>query len=159
MTRGTRGTRRTVKGAWLAAAGFAAMVVASAGHGTGASASELVYRPINPIFGGNPFNSTILLETAKLQDDFDHRSSGGPNRGLTPQQQFTRTLQNRLLSALASQVTEAIFGDEPQDEGEFRYGEQVVTFSRGLENIIIEIVDETTGERTEISVPTSANTQ
>lgn len=146
-------------GARARAAGLAAGLATVLGVISGAAASELVYRPINPSFGGNPFNSTILLDTAKLQDDFDHRSSGGPNRGLTPQQQFTRTLQNRLLSALASQVTEAIFGDEPQDEGEFRYGDQVVSFSRGLETILIEIVDETTGERTEISVPASATTQ
>ena len=33
-----------------------------------ASASELVYQPINPAFGGNPFNGPFLIETATLQN-------------------------------------------------------------------------------------------
>lgn len=32
-----------------------------------AVASEMVYRPINPAFGGDPFNSSFLLETARAQ--------------------------------------------------------------------------------------------
>ena len=33
-----------------------------------ASASELVYQPINPAFGGNPFNGPFLIETETLQN-------------------------------------------------------------------------------------------
>lgn len=32
-----------------------------------AGASEIVYRPINPAFGGDPFNGSFLLETARAQ--------------------------------------------------------------------------------------------
>ncbi|MCC6946908.1 MAG: hypothetical protein IT539_03990 [Bradyrhizobiaceae bacterium] len=47
----------------LCAAAIAAIVAAPATY-----ASELVYKPINPAFGGDPFNGTFLLETARAQD-------------------------------------------------------------------------------------------
>ena len=35
-----------------------------------ASAGEPVYKPVNPNFGGNPFNDGILLGTANAQNKF-----------------------------------------------------------------------------------------
>jgi curli production assembly/transport component CsgF len=126
-----------------------------------ASASELVYQPINPAFGGNPFNGPFLLETATLQNGHEPKDKGSGGSGLTglsglsDQDQFVRILQSRLLSDMASKVADAIFGESAQDSGEFRYGSQVVNFSRGLDTISIDIFNETTGERTQISVPSS----
>ncbi|WP_226944972.1 curli assembly protein CsgF, partial [Pseudomonas aeruginosa] len=45
---------------------------------TPAMATELVYAPVNPSFGGNPLNGTYLLNNATAQDrhkDPDLRSS------------------------------------------------------------------------------------
>jgi curli production assembly/transport component CsgF len=127
-----------------------------------ASASELVYQPINPAFGGNPFNGSFLLETAKIQNGHEANSNRTVASGLSSgiggtsdQQQFVRILQSRLLSDMASKVADAIFGESAQDSGEFRYGSQVVSFSRGIDSISIDIFNETTGERTQISVPSS----
>ena len=126
-----------------------------------ASASELVYQPINPAFGGNPFNGPFLLETATLRNGHEPNDKGSGGSGLTglsglsDQDQFVRILQSRLLSDMASKVADAIFGESAQDSGEFRYGSQVVNFSRGLDTISIDIFNETTGERTQISVPSS----
>ncbi len=125
----------------------------------GASASELVYQPINPAFGGNPFNGPFLIDTAKIQnghDAKDKRTVGSGLSGisgLSDQEQFVRILQSRLLSDMASKVADAIFGENAQDSGEFRYGSQVVSFSRGVDSISIDIFNEQTGERTQISVP------
>lgn len=125
----------------------------------GASASELVYQPINPAFGGNPFNGPFLIDTAKIQNGHnakDRRSSTSGLSGisgLSDQEQFVRILQSRLLSDMASKVADAIFGENAQDSGEFRYGSQVVSFSRGVDSISIDIFNEQTGERTQISVP------
>ena len=41
-----------------------------------ASASELIYRPTNPSFGGNPLNSSHLLGTANAQNDYKDPSTG-----------------------------------------------------------------------------------
>lgn len=48
-------------------------VIAIAAVGLGASApafaSELVYHPISPSFGGNPLNGSFLLSTAQAQGE------------------------------------------------------------------------------------------
>ena len=43
------------------------------GFGSGGlvQATELVYTPVNPSFGGNPLNGTWLLNNAQAQNDYD----------------------------------------------------------------------------------------
>ncbi|TVV76780.1 curli assembly protein CsgF, partial [Sphingomonas solaris] len=44
----------------------------------GASApalAEIVYQPVNPSFGGNPFNSSHLLGIANAQNDYKDPAS------------------------------------------------------------------------------------
>lgn len=117
-----------------------------------AAAQELVYTPVNPSFGGNPFNSAHLLGIANAQDDTEApssaSSSGDPQADL-----FIRQLQSRLLSGLASEVANAIFGENPQDYGRVVFGDQTVEFERGLDSITLTIFDATTGTTTEIVVP------
>ncbi|MCP5364172.1 MAG: hypothetical protein H6905_02875 [Hyphomicrobiales bacterium] len=126
---------------------------------TGASnASELIYTPINPSFGGNPFNSPHLLGLADRQNRYADDGSNDSSRlagtaGLSQGEQFVRQLQSRLLSGLAAQVTEAIFGDNPQESGEIIFGDQQITFARGVEVTTIEIFNSTTGETSTIQVP------
>jgi curli production assembly/transport component CsgF len=61
-------------------------------------------------------------------------------------------LQGRLLSALASQVTEAIFGDNPQDHGTIQFGGTIVEFDRSADAITLRITNED-GTVTVITVP------
>lgn len=155
----TAGSRRASVPAKPAAMGravrlaTASLIVALCCAAAAAGASEMVYRPVNPGFGGNPFNGDYLLGTATAQDDFEHERKDSRS-SLSTQEQFVRTLQSRLLSALSGQVTEAIFGEQPLDEGTFRFDDQVVSFTRGLETIEVDILNEATGERTQIAVPT-----
>jgi len=114
----------------------------------GAEASEITFKPINPSFGGNPFNDGHLLATANVQNKFQARRE---ERDLS--EQFVRSLQSRLFSSLATQVQEAIFGDDPQDNGTFVVGDQQVSFVRGLEVITLEISNLTDGSSTVIEVP------
>jgi curli production assembly/transport component CsgF len=113
-----------------------------------AEGGELVYKPINPNFGGNPFNDGILLGTANAQNSYTAK-----RRERDPTEQFVRSLQSRLYSSLASQVQEAIFGDEPKDSGTFSVGDQRVSFERGLETITLEISNLASGSSTVIEVP------
>lgn len=113
-----------------------------------AQSGELIYKPINPNFGGNPFNDGILLGTANAQNGFT-----AERRERDPTEQFVRSLQSRLFSGLASQVEEAIFGDDPQDSGTFTVGDQRVSFERGLETITLEINNLANGSSTVIEVP------
>lgn len=127
---------------------LAAIVVA---FSTPAAAEDLVYTPVNPSFGGNPFNSSHLLGIANAQNKFKDPSSA--SRG-TEADIFARQLQSRLLSALSSQIVEAIFGENPQQQGTIQFGGQTIEFVRGLEEVTLTITDDSTGEITTIVIPT-----
>ena len=95
-----------------------------------AMAQDLVYTPVNPSFGGNPLNSSHLLAIANAQRQATARDaddgSGTPQTPTTPGSDnadlFVRQLEGRLLSALAAQVTDAIFGETPQESGLVTFG-------------------------------------
>jgi curli production assembly/transport component CsgF len=129
-----------------------------------AAAGDLVYTPVNPSFGGNPLNSSHLFAIANAQrdataSDADDGLSGGGLGGVgggvgnSQADLFVSQLQGRLLSALASQVTEAIFGENPQDSGTVTFGDTTVTFSRTLDSIRLTILNGVDGTVTEIVVP------
>lgn len=115
-----------------------------------ACASDLVYQPINPSFGGNPFNSSHLLGVANAINNYkDPKATTSSD----PAQQFLRTLQSRLLSTLASQITDIIFGENAQEAGTIKFGDQQISFARGLTEITLTIVNDADGTSTEIVVP------
>lgn len=113
-------------------------------------AQDIVYQPVNPSFGGNPFNSNHLLGVANAQNDYrDPRSTSNSSQADI----FARQLQSRLLSALSSQIIDAIFGENPQESGTISFGGQTINFSRSLDSVTITIVNDETGEETVIVVP------
>ena len=127
-------------------------------------AAELVYTPINPSFGGPSLNSSHLLATANAQRDATARDAetgggtfgggaGGSNSATSDADLFVRQLEGRLLSALAGQVTEAIFGDNPSENGTVTFGSTEVAFDRTVESIRLVITDSLDGTVTEIVVP------
>jgi curli production assembly/transport component CsgF len=115
------------------------------------SAQDMVYEPINPTFGGNPFNSAHLLGVAGAQNKTKDPSSTTTN---SQADVFARQLQSRLLSALSSQIVDAIFGENPQESGTITFGGQTIRFERGLESVTLTITDDASGEITTIVVPT-----
>jgi curli production assembly/transport component CsgF len=44
-----------------------------------ASASEMVYHPVSPTFGGNPLNGSFLLSTAQAQGEGVKSGQQGPD--------------------------------------------------------------------------------
>ncbi|SEP13701.1 curli production assembly/transport component CsgF [Salinihabitans flavidus] len=138
-----------------------AILALGVGLGAGASAQDLVYKPVNPSFGGNPLNSSHLLGLANAQRsatarDAEDRTSSFTDPttpGSSDADLFVRQLQGRLLSALAAQVTDAIFGTDPQDSGTVTFGSTTITFERTIDAIRLEIVDNLEGTVTEIVVP------
>lgn len=145
---------------WACAALFGLL-----GWAPAASSGDLVYTPVNPSFGGSPLNSAHLLGLASAQrtatagkDKSGLGTGGGSNPGTTPgssdSELFVRQLQGRLLSALASQVTNAIFpadGSEGQNHGKVTFGDTVIEFTRTLDSIRL-VIDDATGI-TVIEVP------
>jgi len=130
----------------------AALAAAALGWlGAAASAQELVYTPVNPSFGGDSFNSAHLLGIANAQNNYKDPSN--TTTGNTQIDQFLRQLQSRLLSSLAAQVNDAIFGENPQESGTITFGDQTITFVRLVDSVSLTITDSTTGAVTEISIP------
>lgn len=126
------------------------IVVLSCPVGSAAMAQDIVYQPVNPSFGGNPFNSNHLLGVANAQNDYrDPRSTSNSSQADI----FARQLQSRLLSALSSQIIDAIFGENPQESGTISFGGQTINFSRSLDSVTITIINDDTGEETVIVVP------
>ncbi len=113
-------------------------------------ASDIVYTPTNPAFGGNPFNGAHLLAVANAQTTYKD-----PNATNTtdPSAQFLRTLQSRLLSTLAGQITDVIFGDAASESGLIKFGDQEISYVRGLESVTLTIANAADGSVTEIIVP------
>lgn len=140
--------KRTVSAvtvAWLGVVGVGLPL------GSEAVAQDIVYTPVNPSFGGNPFNSNHLLGIANAQNDFTNPASSSSS---SQADIFARQLQSRLLSALSSQIVTAIFGDNPQESGTISFGGQTVRFIRSLTEVTITIINDDTGEETVIVVPT-----
>jgi curli production assembly/transport component CsgF len=122
------------------------------GLATSAGAQQLVYSPINPMFGGNPGNASQLESDANTQNPFKATPS---NANLTQSQLFAQQLQSQLLADLANQVSQAIFGPNAQPSGTFAFGGESVTFTRNLGEVTVTITDPT-GSQTTIQLPTSS---
>ena len=135
----------------LRAAMAAAMPVLWLGSSVPAAAQDIVYAPVNPSFGGNPFNSAHLLGIANAQNDFrdPKAATSGSQADI-----FSRQLQSRLLSALSSQIVDAIFGENAQDHGTIDFGGQTITWVRDLESVTLTITNDDSGEVTTIEIPT-----
>jgi curli production assembly/transport component CsgF len=128
----------------------AGLLVCALALATEAAAQDLVHEPISPTFGGNPFNSNHVLGVANANNDFrDPRASTSNSQADI----FARQLQSRLLSALSSQIVDAIFGENPQESGTISFGGQTIEFFRSLEEVTLVIRDDDTGEETRIVVP------
>lgn len=143
----------------------AILVCAALGASAPAFAGDLVYTPINPSFGGSPLNSSHLLGLANAQRDATASDAddglggsgsldgGSGTVAASNADLFVQQLQGRLLSALAGQVTEAIFGDNPKDSGNITFGTTTVSFERTLDSIRLTINNNLDGTVTEIVVP------
>jgi curli production assembly/transport component CsgF len=132
---------------WPAALAAAVLVALP----SSASAQDMVYTPINPSFGGNPFNSQHLLGIANAQNKYKDpdAAANGSQADI-----FARQLQSRLLSALSSQITDAIFGENAQQHGTVDFGGQTIEWNRDLDQVTLTITNDDTGEVTTIVVPT-----
>lgn len=91
-------------------------------------ATELIYTPVNPAFGGNPNNGPVLLTTAQAQNRFKDPELDklDEEQKTSELQQFNQSLQRSILSRLSSAATSSLIGANGQlvpgtvDTGDFR---------------------------------------
>ena len=114
---------------------------------TGAGATELVYTPVNPSFGGSPLNGAWLLGSAQAQND--HKDPDALDRsslrGTSALERFTNQLEGRLLSQLLTDINNGNTGSLTTDDF-------IVNIINDSGNLTIHITDLLTGEVSEIEV-------
>lgn len=110
-------------------------------------ATELVYTPVNPSFGGNPLNGTWLLNNAQAQNDYDDPDlkKRSTVAGTSALERFTSQLQSRLLGQLLDNISTGNTGSLSTDA----FIVNVVDDSGAL---TIEVTDRASGEVSEIQV-------
>ncbi|AYH44652.1 curli assembly protein CsgF [Azoarcus sp. DN11] len=75
-------------------------------------ATNLVYTPVNPAFGGNPINGSVLLNNANAQNRHTDPSAKKGASGFKPPtalETFNQRLQSMILDRIATSVTGSIF--------------------------------------------------
>jgi curli production assembly/transport component CsgF len=122
----------------------------------GVNATELVYVPVNPSFGGNPANGPWLLGSASATNKHTADSGlGGPSLlNQSPLDQFNQTLERTVLSQLASAATSKLIGADgklmPGTFSTSNFTITIVDIGGGLLNITT--TDKTTGTSTSFAV-------
>ncbi len=113
-------------------------------------AQQLVYKPVNPNFGGNTFNYSWLLSSADAQNSFTDPNAVDENT--TSLDEFSANLNRQLLGQISRTLLASKLGDGLQ-EGSFVFGDLAIEIVESLEGLVINILDTTTGEETQIVVP------
>ncbi len=121
------------------------------------AAGEMVYQPINPSFGGNPLNGSVLLNSANAQNKHTAPSSGSAYSGYkTPSalETFNLRLQSMILDRLATSITGSVFDSNgnliPGTVETSNFSINIVDLGNGM--LKITTVDKTTGASTSFEV-------
>jgi curli production assembly/transport component CsgF len=94
-----------------------------------AMAGDLVYRPVNPAFGGSPLNKDFLMGTAESQNLPKRRDQKRQDAiANDPMIQFQTSLNQRLLSGLADKIVDSIYGQNAGNSGTFTVEGTTVSF-------------------------------
>jgi curli production assembly/transport component CsgF len=111
---------------------------------------DLVYRPINPAFGGDTFNYQWLMSSAQAQNKFDSQAGGFSKN---PLDDFEASLNRQILNELSRKLITQIFGEGEIEDGSFTFGTLQVTIASELEGVNITILNNSDGSQTSITIP------
>lgn len=138
--------RSRLPGAALAAL---ALYVAIA---TPAAATELVYVPTNPVFGGSPLNGNSFLSAAQMTNK--HKEPAAPVNRQNALQQFADLLERSVLNQLSAAATSGVMGAGGKlrpgtvETGNFR----IEIVDAGGAVLTITTTDKTTGDSTSFQI-------
>jgi len=117
------------------------------------SSQNIVYKPINPFFGGDTFNYQQLLAAANAQNDFQDNSNAFDFNQPTDLENFTASLNRQLLNSISQDLFQQQFGDQALTVGTFVFGSLVVDIKPASNGLSVNILDTSTGEQTQIIIP------
>lgn len=139
---------RKARAILAAVAAAAGAVLADAGA---AEAQQMVYRPSNPAFGGNPLNQQYLLGVAQAQKSTEERDPFTRD----PLADFESGLQRQILSAISREIITSRFGRDIDltQEGRYDLGDFLIEIVPGLNGIDILVTNALTGDQTTVTIP------
>ena len=118
------------------------------------TATELVYTPINPAFGGNPFNAQWLMDSAMAQNKLIDPDAGWQMPETDPIEDFKKTLNRQILYRLSNKIIDSAFGEGGGlESGHYDLGDYTIDVITGLNGIKIILTDIATGNQTIVEVP------
>lgn len=126
-----------------------------------AFATELVYEPINPSFGGNPLNGSFLLSKANSQN-----AHSAPLSERSYDERLQESLERAYINRIVREITDIAFGEQEYDEdgnpidsifnqdsifvsGDF----QVELITSNPDSIVVNITNLLTGDVTVVEIP------
>jgi curli production assembly/transport component CsgF len=135
----------------LARQGLIVLALASAACATWAT--ELVYTPVNPNFGGSPLNGSALLGQAQAQNKSKDPEADQKDKQ-SALQQFNDSLQRAVLGRLASALTSNIVGpDGKLIPGTIETSDFIINIvDTGNGSLTVTTTDKTTGGSTSFEV-------
>uniref|UniRef100_A0AB33L2V1 Curli production assembly/transport component CsgF n=1 Tax=Tenacibaculum sp. Pbs-1 TaxID=3238748 RepID=A0AB33L2V1_9FLAO len=114
---------------------------------------ELVYKPVNPFFGGNnPFGYQQILASANAQNDFQEETQD-PFQQPSDLENFTNSLNRQLLNSLSQDLFQEQFGDQGLTVGTYVFGSLVLEVTPTSGGLSVNILNTQTGEQTQIIIP------
>lgn len=116
------------------------------------NAQDLVYKPINPAFGGDTFNYQWLLSSAEAQNKFKEDTDVGLEQQ-TELERFKENLNNQLLNQVSNSLFQKQFGDKGITEGSYVFGSLSVDIYPSNLGLVVDILDTETGEQTQVIIP------
>lgn len=117
------------------------------------NAQQLIYRPTNPAFGGNPYNYQWLMSSANTQNQ--HKESSSSRFQRDPLADFQQSLQRQILSELTRNLVRDKFGEnfDYTKQNSFEFGEFSIEVVPGIDGVTIRIFNILSGEQTSITIP------
>ncbi|MBE0368989.1 curli assembly protein CsgF [Pseudoalteromonas aurantia] len=117
-------------------------------------ASELVYTPINPSFGGSPLNASMLMNKAQSQNK--HKAHTTEK---TYAERLQESLERSYINKIVRELTDLAFGENPADnvfgqDSTFISGDyEIKMITSNSDSITVQITNLIDGEIVTIEVP------
>ena len=117
-------------------------------------AQDFVYQPINPAFGGNPYNYSWLITSAQAQNIYQEESDlfGWGEEG-DPLANFQEELNRQVLNSITNEFYKNQFGEDGLTEGYYRFGSYEIDVSIISDGMQVRIIDVLTGSETTVIIP------
>lgn len=116
-------------------------------------AQQFSYKPINPAFGGDTFNYQWMISSATAQNKLTAPTSAKEQQ--SELKKFGENINRQLLSQISRVLLQQQIGGLGafNQEGTFTYGTLNVEIFQSDEGLVINILDTSNGEETQVIVP------